>query len=92
MKSPKALRAYTYGPPVFGYARPSVANTSASSMAPMPVKTHARIDTGPAVPAIAAGKRKIPEPTMLPITRAVAIQRPMERFRPGLSTSPLAVP
>ena len=54
-------------------------------MAPIPVKTNARIETGPAVPAMAAGRRKTPEPTMLPMTRAVAIQMPNDRFSPGES-------
>jgi hypothetical protein len=36
-KSPKARRAYAYGPPVLGKARPSRENTTASSTAPAAV-------------------------------------------------------
>ena len=46
------------------------------------------IDAGPASPARAAGRVKIPEPTMLPTTSAVAIQRPIERFSLGWRTCP----
>ena len=70
-----------------GCARPRFANTRASSIAPMPVKTSARIEAGPASPASTAGSVKMPEPTMLPTTSAVAIQRPIERFSRGLPTS-----
>jgi hypothetical protein len=52
-------------------------------MAPIPVNSQATTETGPAVPAMAAGSRKIPDPIMFPTTSAVAIQRPIERFRPG---------
>src|SRR5689334_19299999 len=83
MKSPNARRAYAYGPPVRGNARPRLANTSASRTAPAPVNTHPSIETGPAVPASVAGSRKTPEPTMLPTTRAVAIHRPIVRLSFG---------
>src|SRR4029453_18507557 len=43
------------------------------------------IDAGPASPDSAAGRVKIPEPTMLPMTSAVAIQRPIDLFSRGLS-------
>src|SRR3954447_17143205 len=49
-------------------------------IAPAPVKSHPNIEIGPAVPASEAGRRKTPEPIMLPTTRAVAIHRPIERF------------
>jgi hypothetical protein len=41
------------------------------------------MEMGPAVPASVAGSRKMPEPIMLPTTRAVAIQRPIERLSFG---------
>ena len=37
------------------------------------------IEAGPASPARTAGSVKMPEPTMLPTTSAVAIQRPIDR-------------
>src|SRR5215218_1587491 len=83
MKSPNARRAYAYGPPVRGSERPRPANTSASRIAPAPVKIQARIEIGPAVPASDAGSRNTPEPIMLPTTSAVAIQRPIERLSFG---------
>ena len=83
MKSPNARRAYAYGPPVRGSERPRLANTSASRIAPAPVKIHARIDTGPAVPASEAGSRNTPEPIMLPTTSAVHIHSPIDRFSFG---------
>ena len=39
MKSPNARRLYSYGPPVFGYARPRFANTRANNRAPVAVIT-----------------------------------------------------
>src|SRR5262245_54715537 len=57
----------------------------------MPVKTSAMIDAGPASPDSAAGKLKIPEPAMLPMTSAVAIHRPIDRFRRGFASRPLVV-
>src|SRR5262245_33286199 len=57
----------------------------------MPVKTSAMIDAGPASPDSAAGRVKIPEPTMLPMTSAVAIHRPIDRFRRGFAFRPLEV-
>jgi hypothetical protein len=57
------------------------------SIAPRPVKTSETIDAGPASPARTAGSVKMPEPTMLPTTSAVAIQRPIDRFSRGLATS-----
>ena len=68
-----------------GCARPRLAKTSASSIAPRPVKTSDRIEIGPASPASTAGSVKMPEPTMLPTTSAVAIHRPIDRFRRGLA-------
>ena len=50
-------------------------------MAPTPVKTQPMIETGPATSASDAGSRNTPEPTMLPITRAVAMVSPIVRFR-----------
>ena len=47
------------------------------------MKAHASIETGPAVAASDEGSRKIPEPTMLPTTSAVAIHSPMERLSFG---------
>jgi hypothetical protein len=41
---------------------------------------HAAIDAGPAVAARLDGSRKMPEPTMFPITSAVAIPKPSSRF------------
>ena len=81
MKSPNARREYAYGPPVRGNVRPSRAKTSASSIAPMPVKTHPMIDTGPATEASDAGRRNTPDPTMFPTTRAVAMVSPIVRLR-----------
>src|SRR3954468_9803093 len=57
-KSPNARCAYAYGPPDLGIARPMRANTSPSNSAPTPVKTHARIEIGPAALARAAGSKK----------------------------------
>jgi hypothetical protein len=53
----------------------------------MPVNASARMDAGPASPESAAGRVKMPEPTMFPITSAVAIQRPIDRFRRGFLIS-----
>src|SRR5690349_5569831 len=78
MKSPNARRLYTYGPPVSGYVRPRRANTSASSMAPTPVRASATMLIGPYAPS-EAGSRKTPDPIMLPTTSAVAIVRPRPR-------------
>ena len=47
----------------------------------MPVKIQAKIETGPAASASDARSRNTPEPTMLPITRAVATHRPIDRLR-----------
>jgi hypothetical protein len=47
------------------------------------VKTHARIEIGPAALARAAGSKKTPEPTMFPITSAVAVRVPIERLSAG---------
>src|SRR5215218_6180634 len=88
MKSPNARRAYAYGPPVRGSERPRPANTSASRIAPAPVKTQPRIETGPAVPASEAGNRNTPEPIMLPTTSAVAIHRPIVRLSFGRAGAP----
>ena len=55
----------------------------------MPVKTSAMIEAGPASPERTAGSVKIPEPTMLPTTSAVAIQRPIERLRRGFALGAL---
>src|SRR6478752_1952048 len=81
-KSPNARRAYAYGPPVSGYARPRFANTSASRIAPAPVNTHASNEIGP-VDASDAGSPKTPDPTMFPITSAVAIHSPSDRLSFG---------
>lgn len=78
MKSPNARREYAYGPPVCGNARPSRAKTSASIMAPAAVTTQPRM-LMPPKPASELGSRKIPEPIMLPMTSAVAIQVPRPR-------------
>src|SRR5262245_11651824 len=56
-------------------------------IAPAPVKTHARIETGPAVLASDAGSRNTPDPIMLPTTSAVAIHRPIERLNFGRAVS-----
>src|SRR5688572_11985941 len=58
-------------------------------MAPIPVNSQATTETGPAVSAMAAGSRKIPDPIMFPTTSAVAIQRPIERLSLGFAASPL---
>src|SRR3954471_12760438 len=83
-KSPNARWAYAYGPPDLGMAPPSRANTSPRSSAPAPVNTHARIEIGPAALASAAGSRKTPEPTIFPITSAVAVRVPIERLSVGV--------
>jgi len=57
-----------------------LANTSASSTAPAPVKNQPSSDTGPAAAASDDGSRNTPEPIMLPTTRAVAIHRPIVRL------------
>src|SRR5687767_14680169 len=80
MKSPNARFAYAYGPPVRGRTRPRFANTSARAIAPAPVNSQPRMDTGPAELASDAGSRKMPEPIMLPTTSAVAIQSPIDRL------------
>jgi hypothetical protein len=60
-----------------------LAKTSASNIAPAPVKTHPISEIGPAAPARVAGSMKMPEPIMLPTTSAVAIQRPSVRLSFG---------
>src|SRR4051794_29188794 len=51
-------------------------------MAPAPVITQASSEIGP-TPASADGRPNTPEPTMLPITSAVAIDSPSDRFSFG---------
>ena len=56
----------------------------------MPVNPHASSEIGPTA-ASDDGSPKTPDPTMFPITSAVAIERPSERFslgRAGLSAVP----
>src|SRR5918995_1869448 len=91
MKSPKARRAYAYGPPIFGSARPRLAKTSASSIAPAPVKIHPSSEIGPAAPASVAGSMNTPDPIMLPTTSAVAIHRPIVRLSFGGAAGRLSV-
>ena len=43
----------------------------------------------PLSPDNAAGRVKIPDPTMLPMTSAVAIHRPIERLRRGFAVGAL---
>src|SRR5690606_25257799 len=76
--SPKALRANTYGPPACGQREASLAKASASNTAPHRVPPQpSRL--APPSGASAAGSRNVPEPIMLPITRAVAVQKPSGR-------------
>src|SRR5919197_6728639 len=55
-------------------------------MAPAPVKIHESSEIGP-VDASDDGSPITPEPTMLPITSAVAIYRPSDRLSFGRATS-----
>ena len=59
-------------PPAAGLQRASQAKVSASSIAPPAVNSQPSKLTPPKA-LIAAGSRKMPEPIMLPTTKAVAI-------------------
>jgi hypothetical protein len=76
--SPKARRVYAYNPPVAGNCRASRAKTSASAMAPA-AEMIQPTRLSPPYGASDAGRRKTPEPTMLPVTIETAAQKPRTR-------------
>jgi hypothetical protein len=69
---------YAYGPPLRGIALLKREKTSASSTAPV-VLTSQPTTLMPPYNASEAGSRKIPDPIMLPTTRAVLVHRPRLR-------------
>src|SRR3954465_5152963 len=76
-RSPNAARVYAYGPPGVALAVARWANTSARSTDP-PVDTSHPARLIAPYGASDAGSRKTPDPIMLPMTSAVAIQNPSE--------------
>src|SRR3954466_12701647 len=75
IRLPNATRAYAYGPPSAGMRRESAAKSMASAMAPIVVSPMETRLMGPKA-ASDVGRLKIPTPTMLPTTSAVAALRP----------------
>src|SRR3954454_23355235 len=73
---PNCVRAYAYGPPSAGIRRASPAKTMARARAPTLAMTSATRLIGP-YDASAYGRLKMPTPTMLPTTSAVACQGPI---------------
>src|SRR5262245_11146287 len=65
-------------PPASGCTRPSQPNVSASNRPPAVVTAHPS-SAAPPNGASVAGSVKMPEPTMLPTTSALAISRPSGR-------------
>src|SRR5262245_52372204 len=79
-RSPKACRVYAYGPPADGLKRASGAKPSARSTDPAVDRAQpARLT--PPKGASDAGSRNTPEPIMLPITSATAIENPIPEAR-----------
>src|SRR3954465_12516232 len=76
-RSPNAARVYAYGPPGVALAVARWANTSARSTDP-PVDTSHPARLIAPYGASDAGSRNTPDPIMLPMTSAVAIQNPSE--------------
>ena len=76
-------------PPVCGRALATSASVSAPQRAKIPPATQdMSIGTGPgSLSAMPAGDRKIPEPTVEPMTTAMALQRPMRRSRPEVGVA-----
>jgi hypothetical protein len=79
IKSPNIKRKYTYRPPVRGNIAPISAKIKAPNKENIPAMTQTRASqTGqPTCAAITAGFIKMPEPMMLPVTTAVAAQKPI---------------
>ncbi len=71
---PNATRAYAYGPPSAGILRDNDANSLAKASAPIVVNPIETSVIGP-YGASDDGRLKIPTPTMLPTTNAVAPTR-----------------
>lgn len=57
----------------------------------MPVKIQPKIETGPAASGSDDGSRNTPDPTMLPMTRAVAIHKPMLRLSFGFAAVAVSI-
>ena len=89
-RSPNASRVYAYGPPAPGTNSPSRANTSASVRPPAAVTIQPGTLSAPNG-AKAAGSRKIPDPIVFPMTRAVVIQNPMRAARGRSGSGPFTV-
>ena len=83
-----ARRVYAYGPPAAGSSRASRAKTSASSTLPVAETTQPSRLTPPNG-ASEAGSRNTPDPIMLPMTSATAVQNPTTRSSPR-PASPLS--
>src|SRR5580693_6076555 len=84
---PSPLRKYAYCPPASGNAAPKSANESAPNSESSPPTIHAAYTTltDPPTAAISPGFKKIPVPTIVPITMAAASQGPSARIRSSRS-------
>src|SRR5580693_8718681 len=84
---PSPLRKYAYCPPASGNAAPKSANESAPKSESSPPTIHAAYTTltDPPTAAISPGFKKIPVPTIVPITMAAAAQGPSARIRSSRS-------
>ena len=81
IRGPNASRAYTYLPPACGWRVASSAKQSAPKKASTPPSSHAtNVNAGrPSSRATSPGVRKIPAPTMMPMTMASPSKMRSER-------------
>src|SRR3984885_14811876 len=91
---PSPLRKYAYCPPASGNAAPNSANESAPNSDSNPPTIHAPYTTLTAPPpaAISPGFKKIPVPTIVPITMAAAAHGPSARIRSTRSLFCVEIP
>src|SRR5580693_774382 len=84
---PSPLRKYAYCPPASGNAAPKSANESAPNSESSPPTIHAAYTTltDPPTAAISPGFKKIPVPTIVPITMAAAAHGPSARIKSSRS-------
>src|SRR5580693_5116086 len=91
---PSPLRKYAYCPPASGNAAPNSANESAPNSDSNPPTIHAPYTTltDPPTAAISPGFKKIPVPTIVPITMAAAAHGPSARIRSTRSLFSAKIP